>query len=274
LCFKSYKIICMKTIKLFVEADWDKIILSNILQAANFPVSNIEFEVASGKSNAIQFARNSAAHNPENKIIAAFLDADTRYVHDAKIHVKQYFNGLPVEAFFAVPTIESWLFADDDLIKKYVSPKHLIPIERLPFPEEITLPKEVYKRYLKKNTASSLNDEYAFLLEMNVGRAAARCPSLSHFLRRIGELLNVAPEILAPIENALTPMMHSKLFEGLLKEVATPDTVVFRTLEGQKITAEVLRSEIESGSARGKEYISNVLRVARDIIKQQTNDAL
>jgi hypothetical protein len=138
-------------------------------------------------------------------------------------------------------------------------------------PEEIFYPKQILGNWLKNKKAKSLGEEYTFLTAMNITRAVARCPSLSYFLRRVGELLDLPFEITRPIENALADTLPKRIFANLLKEVASPNAVVFRTLSGYNITVDELKTAVLQEDEIGKEYIGRVLRVARDIIKNQAN---
>jgi hypothetical protein len=261
----------MKKILLFVEGEWDKIIIQNILSAAKYPIDRMDIEVSGGKSNAVKFAVNQAKSPIQNTIVAAFVDADTAYVQDAIEQNQRRFEGSGVEIFFAVPEIESWLFADDVLLKKQIPNQFQADAARMPMPEEIFYPKQIINNWLKNKKAKSLGEQYAFLVEMDVTRAAVRCPSLSYFLRRIGELLELPVEITKPIENALANKLPKQIFANLLKEVAKPNTIVFRTLSGHNITVDELKTAVLQDDDIGKEYIGRVLRVARDIIKIKAN---
>lgn len=261
----------MKKILLFVEGEVDKLIIQNILIAAKYPVERIDIEVAGGKANAIKFAANHAKSPTKDTIVALFVDADTAYVHDAIEQIKNRFKGMDAEIFFAIPEIESWVFADDILLKKQIPSQFQRDAARMPIPEEIFYPKQILSNWLKNKKAKSLKEQYAFLTQMDMTRAAARCPSLSYFLQRIGALLDLSTTITQPIENALANALPKQIFANLLKEVASPDTVVFRTLSGYNITVDELKSAVLQGDDIGKEYFGRVLRVARDIIKNQAN---
>lgn len=261
----------MKKILLFVEGETDKIIIQNILYAAKYPVEYIDVEVSGSKSNVIKFAINHAKSPIEDTIIAAFVDADTVYVQEAIEQNKKRFNGVAVETFFAIPEIESWMFADDILLKKQIPNQFQRDAARMPMPEEIFYPKQILSNWLKNKKTKSLGEQYAFLTQIDIARAAARCPSLSYFLRRIGELLELSSEITRPIENALADVLPKRIFANLLKEVASPNAVVFRTLSGYNITVDELKTAVLQEDEIGKEYIGRVLRVARDIIKNQAN---
>ncbi len=261
----------MKKILLFVEGETDKIIIQNILIAAKYPVECINLEVAGGKSNVMKFAVNQAKSPTQNTFVGAFVDADTAYIQEAIDQNKRRFNGIEVETFFAVPEIESWVFADDILLKKQIPIQFQRDAARMPMPEEVFYPKQLLSNWLKNKKAKSLGEQYTFLTQMDISRAAARCPSLSYFLRRIGELLDLPFEITRPIENALGNILPKQIFANLLKEEASPDTVVFRTLSGHNITVDELKTAVLQEDEIGKEYIGRVLRVARDIIKIKAN---
>lgn len=261
----------MKKILLFVEGETDKIIIQNILFAAKYPVERIDIEVSGGKSNVIKFAVNHAKSPTPDIIVAAFVDADTVYVQEAIEQNKKLFNGVAVETFFSIPEIESWVFADDILLKKQIPSQFQRDAARMPMPEEIFYPKQILSNWLKNKKAKSLGEQYTFLTQMDIARAVARCPSLSYFLRRIGELLELPSDIIRPIENALANTLPKRIFVNLLKEIASPDVVVFRTLSGLNITVDELKTAVLQEDEIGKEYFGRVLRVARDIIKNQTN---
>ena len=261
----------MKRIVLFVESETDKIIIRNILEAAKFPTDRFDIEVSGGKQNVIRFAINQAKSPIANTIIAAFVDADTVYIQEAIEQVKERFNGLVVETFFAVPEIESWVFSDDILLKKQIPSQFQRDAARLPMPEEIFYPKLILTKWFKSKNLKNLGEQYSFLTQMDISRAAARCPSLSYFLRRIGELLELPSETTLPIENAIADTLPKRMFVNLLKEVASPDAIVFKTLSGHSITVDELKTAVSEGNELGNEYIGRVLRIARDIIKNQTN---
>jgi hypothetical protein len=261
----------MKKVLLFVEGETDKIIIQNILIAAKYPIESVCIEVSGNKSNVIKFAINQAKSPVQNTTIAAFVDADTAYVQEAIEETKRHFNGVEVETFFAVPEIESWVFADDILLKKQIPSQFQRDAARMPMPEEVFYPKQILGNWLKNKNAKNLGEKYTFLTQIDITRAAARCPSLSYFLRRIGELLELPSEVTEPIENALANNLPNRIFANLLKEVASPNAVVFRTLSGYNITVDELKTAVLQEDDIGKEYIGRVLRVARDIIKNQAN---
>ncbi|MEN9609878.1 MAG: hypothetical protein RLZZ628_692 [Bacteroidota bacterium] len=259
----------MQNILLYVESEMDKQIIQNILIAAQYPIERMAIEVAGSKFNVIKFATNRAKSPIQNIIVAAFVDADTVYVQEAIEQNKIRFNRVNVEVFFAIPTLESWVFADDVLLKKQIPSQFQRDAARMPLPEEIFYPKQLLSNWLKNKNAKSLGETYRFLTQMDITRAVTRCPSLSYFLQRVGVLLELPSNLVQPVENALADALPKRIFANLLKEVALPNTVVFRTLSGNHITVDELKKAVLQEDAIGKEYIGRVLRVARDIIKNQ-----
>lgn len=55
----------------------------------------------------------------------------------------------------------------------------------------------------------------------------------------------------------------------LLSEVMPAHEIIWTTASGDSYTAEELRRQIESGTAIGAEYASDLLRVARDLLKRK-----
>ena len=257
----------MKNIKLYVEGIIDKIIVSNILKAANFPSEKIIIEVAEGKRNVIQFAKNNSRNLEE--ITAVLLDADTHHIPDALAQIRQHFEDNSIKVFCVIPSIEAWLFADDVLIQKIAPEQHKKNIARLPQPEEITFPKEVFHRWIKSNKFTDLSAQYDFLKEMHIFRAAARSASLHYFLKEMANMLEIEIDLRNRLDNVYE--FPNQIIATLLKEVANEDTIMFRTLAGYNITAKELQKSVAENTQEGKEYASNLLKVARDIIRSQAN---
>ena len=265
----------MKTITLFVEGAIDKIIINHVLKAAQYPCERVVIEVAGNKANAINFAVNAAKKwDNSEMIIATFVDADTVYIEEAILETKKRLGDAPVEVFFAVPEIEAWVFADDILLEKKVKESAKREMKRMPLPEELFYPKMILKNWLKAEKTTKQGEEYDFLSEINIERAAARCPSLAYFLKRFGELLDIDTLfLLNSIDNVLANQPPKRVFARLLGEVATPNQVFFRTMSGYDITADNLRTSVLEDTAVGKEYVGTVLRVARDLIRIQAKKA-
>lgn len=255
----------MANVVLYVGGITDEIIVSNILAAAGFDTSAVRIEVAGGKTNAIRFAKMNIRHSPQLHT-AVLFESDTVHIPDALEQARQYFKveeGV-IHPFVVIPSIEAWLFADDRLISRHAPEKHRKNIERLPLPESIPFPKMVFSSWVGNKDSHNLAETYAFLREMDIVRASARCPSLHYFLKELAALLGV--EIQLP---DYSEMPYSELIAGLLKETLNEDTVVYRTLKGSSVTARELRQSVMENSPEGSEYARTLLKVARDILRSQ-----
>lgn len=250
-------------IHIFVEGEIDRIIISNILSASGLLKSDIKFHSVGGMARVLESASNYKRENPQPHVIA-FIDSDSSFVQD----VKKKHEGLPIEVFFAVPTIESWLFADDELVRRSVKEKFLNDATRLPLPEEIPYPKDLFSKWFAGGY--DLEGKYAFLKDINIDRAMARCPSLSMFIRRISEILGVQGDNQTQ-GLGRSDILPRRIFANLIREVAPSQSIVFRTLDNKAITVEDMLKEINDDTPIGKEYIGRVLRVARDILMHSLN---
>ena len=259
----------MKNILLYVGHKTDKVIIDQILQAANYPTDRINIVVAGGQKNVIKLAIRQTKVQVEDRIVAAIIDGDSNYVQESIQKAKTHLIGISVEVFCAIPTVEAWVFADDLVLKKYIPQRFQREADRIPMPEEIFYPELLLHRWFNGKDSDDSLATYHFLSQIDIARAASRCPSLSYFLRQIGELLALPEALQLPIENALANALPKRIFANLLEEVALPNTVIYRTLDGNQVTVDDLRKAIWQDSQMGKEYIGRVFRVARDIIKNQ-----
>jgi hypothetical protein len=101
--------------------------------------------------------------------------------------------------------------------------------------------------------------------EADIGRAAARSPSLRHFLQGVAGLLGEGQlDLLAETARSL----DRDILTNLLGEVTRGDAIVWRTMDGTAFTASRLRTEIEEGTDIGLQYASDLLRVARDMLER------
>ena len=68
------------------------------------------------------------------------------------------------------------------------------------------------------------------------------------------------------MENLESNVEILKVFVNLVREVVTPETIIWKT-SNSELTAQQLCNEIESGSELGLQYVSDVLRISRDFIR-------
>ena len=246
-----------KKILLLTEGETDIKIVRAILEAAKFPIAQIEFEAANGWQNAFKIAKTKT-HNFDKVIV--LVDADEPTIPDAKLHWQKRLLNQDVEVVFAIPEIESWIFADEDLLRKKRNGHASKTLDRLPLPEEIPHPKQLASYWFKNNS------DWSFLAGMNIEKAVAKTPSLRDFLIKMGEALEIDTEHLQKI---VTTNLNRKVFANLLKEVASSDTIMYRTMDGHQYTAQQMWESIEAGQELGTQYASDLLRIARDFLKRQ-----
>jgi len=256
--------ICKNPLILLVERTNDISIVRPILQAAGLPVDRVRFNAVGPKSRIARFARD-IQHDGTSKY-AALIDADQQSVPDAKELARQQLGYPPFPIFCAVPQIEAWLFADDEAAERYARGESAREVlRRLPPPELIPYPKQVAANVFGHGKFSV--ERVDFLHGINIDRAAARSPSLRDFLTGISDLLN---EPVSFSSADVADETSRDIFVGLINEVSNSNAVLWRTLDGAELTANDLRDEIQRGTPLGRQYISEILRVARDMIARQS----
>ncbi len=251
------------TILLFVEGQSDAQMVSWILEAADYPRERISIHLLHGKMNTIGFTRNFPHLIKEKCAILVDLD-EKGSIPQAIQRIKEQLKNPPINHIFcAIPEIEAWLFADDEMaIKKAQGELERQIVNALPLPEEIENPLEIAKLVFNSDKKSLAS--WAFMKEINIERACARAPSLRHFLTGLNQLLELS---LPSISESVSRSLNQDVFTGLIREIVPADTIIWKTSEGHLLTAEQLREEIKRGTELGRQYAADVLRVARDLIK-------
>jgi len=192
------------------------------------------------------------------------VDLDERSVADARTRARRQLGDPPAEVFCAVPAIEAWLFADDEAVAANARPDEEVQriVERLSLPEEIPNPKQLALQVFGPPA------RWEFLRRIDVGRAAARSPSLRSFLEGMSRLLG-APT--GPLYERVGRHLTRDIIAGLIREVSPADTVLWRTSNGDEYTAAVLQRLIEEGDPIGRQYASDLLRISRDFLRRTAN---
>lgn len=257
----------MKNIILFVEGQSDKTIVEYILKVSKIPSELIEIHYKKlGKYTLMDIQHRLPLH--DNDVIAYLMDVDAITIPDALTYAQNIkdvlsMEGRPFELFYAIPEIESWLFADDELILKCSSnSKYKKVIERLPLPDEIPYPKELWMKIFK-NTK-----DFSFLLNMNISRATSRSLSLNDFLTRLSKILKLE---IPNLNESISKNLDRRIFINLLKEVLPSNKVIYKTIDGRTYTAKEMIDNIKSGTDVGKEYSSVLLRISRDFLIRKAN---
>lgn len=252
------------SVRLLVEGATDEQIVSALLRTAKYPVDRVIVERLGGK---VPLAVRVSQLSPEDAARhAVLIDFDERSVPDAIARVRKDLGNPAVAVFCAVPSVEAWLFADDEAARAAVEdPEARAVVGRLGLPEEIPDPKALAHRLF--GPPSRWND---LLARIDVERACARSPSLRTFLVGMGRMLGARVEV---AEESVSRSLSRDTIAGLLAEVSPADTVMWETSDGDVYTAADLRRHIEAGSAIGRQYASDLLRVSRDYLRRRAAKA-
>jgi hypothetical protein len=246
-----------KSIVLITEGIRDIEIIKPILVAAKFPIGAIQFVPAGGIANTARLAKQY--ENAESVIV--LMDSDAPSVPDAQKKLQKQALIKGIKVLFAISEVEAWIFADDTLLlQQNLTDNSKEIISRLSLPEEIPYPRQLAYNLFKGKT------NWAFLEKMDINKATSRSPSLKVFLREIGTALNIDTHF---IDNGMANTMDRKIFANLIKEVLYSDTIIYKTMDGTQFTAKEMLSNVEEGGEIGKQYTSDILRVARDLLKRQ-----
>lgn len=246
---------------LFVEGIGPAQVARWAMEAAGLPLDRVQ--IVSLDDSLYTDRQLELPPERRGELRAALMDLDARSVPDAVKRARARFGDADVPIFCAVPTVEAWLFADDEAVAKNAAHDDEVRaiVERLPLPEEIPEPKNLARFVFGPPS------RWEFLRTVNVQRAAARSPSLRAFLSGMAKLLGVSPAL---PEESVARSLDRDVFAGLLAEVLPADTVVWRTSSGVYTAAE-LRRQIEEGSEVGRQYASDLLRIARDFLMRKAN---
>ena len=248
------------SLKILVEGSIDATIVGNILMAAGI-TQGFSILICEGKQSIAKAV--SKLKNTDQEKFIALIDADEPSVADSRELAAKQLNHPSIPVFCAVPTIEAWLFADDlaasAAAKNDVAAKI---IERTSLPESIPYPK-----YLASNIfpRSKSKDSYDFLKYINIQRATARSPSLRAFIVGIVNALGNDIDI---ANTSLSSSVNRDVFSTILRELPA-DTIAWKTLNGDELTAQNLAKNVAEGTEIGKQYVTEVLRIARDIVARK-----
>lgn len=241
---------------IYVEGDTDAKIVKNILYALN-PSLTPNIVVCNGKHQIATTIKNLT--NDGNAKYVALIDADEPSVFDSEEEAKRQLGNPAIPVFCAVPTIEAWLFADDQIASHLARSESAIrTIQRMPLPESNPYPKYLAEKLLR---IKSFPREYEVLRYMNIHKAAARSPSLRNFLAGIYDVLGLTSDL---PDRSMSSTVSRDVFSTLLRELPG-DAVAWRTLAGETYTAAELARNIGEGTETGMQYITELLRVARDL---------
>jgi hypothetical protein len=206
----------------------------------------------------------AAAERPEySDIHIALLDADAPTVAEARARARLGAETLVDRIFFAIPSIEAWLLADPFAALRNSLSTSADLIQRLGPPDEMAFPREVLKHLFECDKWGRPRAAEKIIRDTDYRIAATRSPSLRAFLTGVGELIGEKKYEGIPDGYAA---FGPRVFASLIGEFSPQDKIVYRTLNGKQLTAAQLMREINEGSSLGQHYVSDLLRIARNIL--------
>lgn len=163
----------------------------------------------------------------------------------------------------AIPVIESWLFADSKALFDVIGEKAGSLLGRMPLPEQL-----LYPKYIKNMILREPSSYQQLLKKIDIITAGSRSPSLKYFLQSARHFSGLSPlSFETPIGKA--GQLNREILRNLISEVYPSTKPLFRSATGSIITAEQMMQEITDGTDLGREYASDILRVARDLLARQ-----
>jgi hypothetical protein len=235
-------------------------IVYGLLKASGLPEDRVKIVAAEGREGLKRLIGLIASPDLRAYALAA---APALHVPSAVERLKKELTpNEHIGMICAIQGVESWLLSDDELLKRLAGddPELLQMIAELPPPDEIVDPFSVAHRLLGASPPSTV------AASIDVYRAAARNPSLRHFLSTMAAALNVPADL--PAESAARTL-NREVIAGIVREMMPEDAVAWRTSDGHVYTAQEISHEIENGTETGHQYARDVLRVAVDFVRRQ-----
>ncbi|HEX8208585.1 MAG TPA: hypothetical protein VF584_00265 [Longimicrobium sp.] len=242
---------------LYVEGAFDAAVVPALLGRAGYPVDRLLIAQAGGVQ-ALKKLLVVPSREFGGARVAALVDSDQINVPDAVEHATQRLGRPCVPVFSAVPSVEAWLLADPEAVGKALKLKHEDGLPDFVFGEK----DEPHALRMRRNVRMAL----LVIEHMDVATASARSPSLRAFLKGIGEIMGADTSYL---DRAQSRGFARETLSSLLAEVTSEDTVIYRTIDGSRITAREMMRHLDSGTDLGREFASDLLRISRDLLARQ-----
>jgi len=251
---------------IILEGETDVRIASAFLQKSGIPLNRINFIVANGLSKIQEIIESLKSSKLEGEVaVLVDLDINNNYEAEHVARLNLHADESDISIFTAVPSIEAWLFADIESIRdKSKSNKRTYELlSRLPLPDDIPHPRHLAFSILRLKDAPE-----KFISEININIATSRSPSLRKFILGVESLLNVESKV--GWEKEYVRTVGRDIFSKLVDEVTPPDAVIYKTLDGDKVTAKEMSKHIHDGTNIGLTYSVDVLRIARDMLARNS----
>lgn len=163
----------------------------------------------------------------------------------------------------AIPSVEAWLFADSATLFRVLGERADGLVGRMPLPEQIPYPK-----FLRHALLRDVGKTRELLSGVDIITAGSRSPSLKYFVQSARRLSGL-PELEFEAPSATHGQLDRSVLRNLVSEVYPSSAPLFRSASGDVLSAEQMMQELLNGSEVGREYGSDILRVARDLLTRQ-----
>jgi hypothetical protein len=161
----------------------------------------------------------------------------------------------------AVPSVESWLLADHEVFS----------VMSANMPEKI---QETFNSYLANGDFHFFNSKFLTALTRkkiaavyDPNRASMLSPSLRSFLK----LLDAGSGVPSSDFGFDVP---TAILANVILEYYPPEQPIYRTLDGSIYTGQEMAREVQAGTEIGRKYSSDLLRVCRDLLARQAQNAV
>lgn len=247
----------------YVEGKTDQIVVELLLEHLKYPGTFEVIPLGSVETVRKVLHANDASSlaNPtalSNVTVIALIDADELSIADAVAHARKRLGNPNASVFCAVPTIESWLLADPELVLMHAHKSTSSrSIERIISPDALEDPKRSARQIFGLDKSA----RPYFFRNVNLNTAMARSASLSAFVEGMVAALGGAGDIAT---TSIGSQINRTVFSNLLRELPA-NTVGWRTMNGE-YSANELADRILHGDPIGFQYLTELLRLARDIL--------
>lgn len=220
------------------------------LRAAGIPSERLLFSSTFGHQGllkAVDYAKNLG----ERLIVVA--DASSRHIPTAieGLRTSLALSASAVLICPAVPCVEAWLFADDELARHQKPDAATLRRTLECLPEELSDARALAHRIFGSA------DLWSRLPIPDVYRAAERSPSLRRFLVSLKKILGIEEDDL-PAQSVSRAISRDAI-AGLIRDLLAEDTIAWRTSDDSKFTAEELAREVEQGTETGRQYTVDLI---------------
>ena len=215
-------------VTLVVEGPTDLGIVQALLLLTRIPLDEL-LVVAAGGRERLLLAKS--LRRPGDQLVV-LVDADGRDPAEVRGRLEQGLGAADLTVFVAVPNIDAWVL-DDDALAVGVSKT-----------------REGVGRLTGDAVGGSDLDLVTFALLGDVEHAAARSPSLRHFLAGISKLLGAPTDRFDRVGAGKS--LSRDIIAGLLREVEASE-VVWKPSNGEpSLTADQMLVHVETGTEQGR----------------------